>query len=376
MNRLILIGNGFDLAHGLKTKYEDFILYLLHKAITKIYHEKKFVLKHLFECERVYNNLTNLSLNELLFKLNSIKSCLNFIKTSDVKFKLSNDFSKRLFDNSLNNWIDIEELYFDELKQIYKGKYTKYSTDDYLTNLNEALNSLKSELLDYISIQVKNNEVLLNDDLCKSLYSPFNLNEFMNNNYSINNALKSSVDGKFYPQNIYFLNFNYTQTFKIYINSKNLYLTNSGIGDINSTFNNIHGQIDDLESMIFGYGDEIDDDYKLIEKSRKREYLAHIKSFKYLKNRNYRDLMNFIDNADFQVYIMGHSCGLSDRVMLKRIFENDKCKSIKIFYHEQDDNGYQDFTRKCFDIALHFDDNTLMREKVVPKDMSTALGKS
>lgn len=25
MNRLVLIGNGFDLAHGLKTKYEHFI---------------------------------------------------------------------------------------------------------------------------------------------------------------------------------------------------------------------------------------------------------------------------------------------------------------------------------------------------------------
>ena len=25
MNRLVLIGNGFDLAHGLKTRYEDFL---------------------------------------------------------------------------------------------------------------------------------------------------------------------------------------------------------------------------------------------------------------------------------------------------------------------------------------------------------------
>ena len=25
MNRLILVGNGFDLAHGLKTSYKDFI---------------------------------------------------------------------------------------------------------------------------------------------------------------------------------------------------------------------------------------------------------------------------------------------------------------------------------------------------------------
>ena len=29
MNRLIIIGNGFDLAHGLKTSYHDFILYYL-----------------------------------------------------------------------------------------------------------------------------------------------------------------------------------------------------------------------------------------------------------------------------------------------------------------------------------------------------------
>jgi hypothetical protein len=26
MNRIIIVGNGFDLAHGLKTKYEDFII--------------------------------------------------------------------------------------------------------------------------------------------------------------------------------------------------------------------------------------------------------------------------------------------------------------------------------------------------------------
>lgn len=29
MNRIILIGNGFDLAHGLSTKYEDFIKLVL-----------------------------------------------------------------------------------------------------------------------------------------------------------------------------------------------------------------------------------------------------------------------------------------------------------------------------------------------------------
>src|SRR5579859_6490908 len=33
MNRLILIGNGFDLAHGLKTDYNSFILWYLKKCL-------------------------------------------------------------------------------------------------------------------------------------------------------------------------------------------------------------------------------------------------------------------------------------------------------------------------------------------------------
>jgi len=39
MNRLILLGNGFDLAHGLATSYKDFILWYIEivlKRLTKI----------------------------------------------------------------------------------------------------------------------------------------------------------------------------------------------------------------------------------------------------------------------------------------------------------------------------------------------------
>ena len=36
MNRLILIGNGFDLAHGLKTKYADFIEWYRRECNTRL----------------------------------------------------------------------------------------------------------------------------------------------------------------------------------------------------------------------------------------------------------------------------------------------------------------------------------------------------
>lgn len=35
MNRLILVGNGFDLAHGLKTTYKDFIFWYLDECFNQ-----------------------------------------------------------------------------------------------------------------------------------------------------------------------------------------------------------------------------------------------------------------------------------------------------------------------------------------------------
>lgn len=32
-SRLIILGNGFDLAHGLKTSYGDFIKYIINESI-------------------------------------------------------------------------------------------------------------------------------------------------------------------------------------------------------------------------------------------------------------------------------------------------------------------------------------------------------
>lgn len=39
MNRLVLIGNGFDLAHGLKTSYADFIHWYWQQRIEKLANE-------------------------------------------------------------------------------------------------------------------------------------------------------------------------------------------------------------------------------------------------------------------------------------------------------------------------------------------------
>ncbi|MNT28108.1 hypothetical protein D3C72_1637710 [compost metagenome] len=134
----------------------------------------------------------------------------------------------------------------------------------------------------------------------------------------------------------------------------------------------IHGRVNTLEDPInFGFGDEMDDDYKSIENENNNDYLKNIKSFQYLHNSNYRRLLNWIETEKFQVYIFGHSCGLSDRTLLNTIFENKNCRSIKLFFHKSDtDDNYTELTHN---ISRHFNNKPLMRSKIVDKTICVQL---
>lgn len=123
------------------------------------------------------------------------------------------------------------------------------------------------------------------------------------------------------------LNFNYTQT------AEKLYAKNS----INEVIN-IHGELNNENNpIIFGYGDELDDDYERIERLQNNDFLENIKSIRYHKTRNYRKLLEFVALGPYQVFIMGHSCGNSDRTLLNTLFEHDNCLSIKVFYRQYED---------------------------------------
>lgn len=61
--------------------------------------------------------------------------------------------------------------------------------------------------------------------------------------------------------------------------------------------NHIHGKLgNDLNHIIFGYGDEMDDDYKTISKLNDNDYLTNIKSIRYLETDKYRKLLRFISS--------------------------------------------------------------------------------
>ncbi len=86
------------------------------------------------------------------------------------------------------------------------------------------------------------------------------------------------------PEHILALNFNYTPTFE------KLYAPCSEVEIIN-----IHGELKNTANpIVFGYGDELDDDYKEIEKTNDNDFLDNIKSVAYGNTDNYRRLLEFL----------------------------------------------------------------------------------
>ena len=91
-----------------------------------------------------------------------------------------------------------------------------------------------------------------------------------------------------------------------------------------------------------------------------------IKSIKYQESDNYRNVLGFIESAPFQVCIMGHSCGNSDRTLLNTLFEHKNCISIKPYFYIKQD-GTDNYLGLVQNISRNFTDMKLMRDRVVNK---------
>ena len=68
----------------------------------------------------------------------------------------------------------------------------------------------------------------------------------------------------------------------------------------------------------------------------------------------------------FQIIIMGHSCGNSDRTLLNTLFEHKNCVSIKPYFYVKED-GTDNYLDIIQNISRNFTDMKLMRDRVVNK---------
>ena len=428
MNRIILIGNGFDLAHDLKTSYRQFFDDFWQKIINEYNNRIIRLLNDSFENDFLRIPKAAYKFNER-FESPKCREFMELLKKESIEYTFKNNFLKVLSKKfHLKNWVDIEEEYYELVKEaMVRYKTTRDSKE--IEKLNEEFDRIKKELVKFLDYKTQN--IIPVKDFYRLFCDSFHLQDFpyskeellmdflrdsfnseshnSNNTTNYFNKLKDEIfkdrffinrnvntiedlielfkkndshkkdflEGKLriYPQRTLLLNFNYTKTealysdFSSYIKNKDTSWA-SDLPFINFDTIHIHGELNNTDNrIIFGYGDEIADEYKEIEKLNNNNFMKNMKSTEYANTDNYKRLSAFTDSDYFQIYIFGHSCGISDRTLLNTLFEHENCLSIKPFYYEYKDakteevkNNYQEI---AINISRNFEKKKAFREKVV-----------
>ncbi len=180
----------------------------------------------------------------------------------------------------------------------------------------------------------------------------------------IENYIKLFTNKK--HKNNIFLNFNYTNTL-------NKYLVK--LESITPAFNfqniQIHGRIfDESNPIVFGYGDENEDYFRIREYDN--AFTQFHKTHIYPLNSHKTELLNYLNNeTNILVNIFGHSCGISDRILLRTIFEHKNVKKIKVNYYQSgNSNNFQDLTSN---ITKTVSSNAILDEKLISMPYSSSM---
>ena len=302
MNRLLFIGNGFDIAHNKYTKYMDF----------------------LYTCAKLTNNNFDYTIPKDYEEKLKYTTTL-FIST----YKHDDDFIKDISNNiwinyfytcSKENWVDFE----NEIKSLCDTKsfYEHCSHEDQLNFYNEYQEKykrpiFKSDNFDFIDIdtltkhlnqliEILNKYLLIVDQMECNCYSP--------------NVLW------FAPTNV--ISFNYTNTFK------NIYFKDM---DENNYIDFIHGRIDENKNnIVLGFNKMNDDNYTV-------EYSDFLKIYQRVnKNVEIHNFNRFSYNVDSKSYstkhtysmFFGHSLDITDENIIKEAIRIS-CKVYILYYDER-----------------------------------------
>lgn len=177
MNRIVVIGNGFDKAHGLATGYKDFIDDYWNKFSAAIYggydrwqtktyggsirlnyYKDEFVefrvaYKHLNE---VRLNRDEVSLDDMLWNYNDVQEFIRLLNSKNdvcqiAKLTFKNKFFGHISGRcSLTNWLDIENEYYEKLKELLDEK-DRDERNQGVKRLNQDFEAVKKLLEKYLS---------------------------------------------------------------------------------------------------------------------------------------------------------------------------------------------------------------------------------
>lgn len=341
--KILLIGNGFDLAHGLPTSYKDFLdfckmvreLYT-YPIIDNEYNQKKLIdwntdktiKSKLLEC---YENRKNCFEDKITTQCKELDELYDCIKEN----VWINYFLER--EKSIGeNWIDFESEisnvvqaietlkgYIERDEDVLKIKDTKQQIIIYFLkiakkSLQDVFNLKRIDgFIEDISIEL--------DKLIRSL--EIYICEFVNEI----DIIKENDDIKTITPD-YVLSFNYSNTYeRIYGQSKEV------------TYDYIHGKADiennvDTCNLVLGIDEYLEDD-----KNDKLEFIAFKKFYQRIYKSTDSTYMKWVEQikkypeVNHNLFIFGHSLDKTDRDILKLLICNDNV-TTKIYYYRKNKN--------------------------------------
>lgn len=335
---ILVIGNGFDLAHGLPTRYMDFLEFIeeYNKYKNDFLNESDYIVcfKGLKESKsEIYNEINDLINKNRWFhhflKLKEYRSLNNRQTWIDFESEISKviqtlDKVKNRFENdsySEFNQVQLDEYEFEVLQYIleeskeisvYDCVFTLDQVEKYIQELMIDLNRLIRCLEIYLIYYVK------------SKYDKVQVKNFIND-------LK--IDRV--------LTFNYTDTYEYAY----------AYGATNVNFDYIHGKVTaehDLNScnLVLGIDEYLDGN----KKNSNIEFIQFKKFFQRIYKGTgcvYKDWIKLYferkeKNTNVQyklnLYFIGHSLDVTDKDILKELILCDGANTT-IYYHNQDALG-------------------------------------
>ena len=148
MNRLIILGNGFDIAHGLPTKYNDFITWYISEWYSYLETSYKhtesdrlctFSLKdHRISWKEFFQSYSTPKGEAFIGFLTRYPDVF-VLKYSSFMSRISNSIESR-------GWVDIENEYYNLLKEYVDAGESKLACE-----LNDQLDFIREKLTEYLS---------------------------------------------------------------------------------------------------------------------------------------------------------------------------------------------------------------------------------
>lgn len=328
MNILIL-GNGFDLAHGLKTKYSDFLEYCCkqfnrfptYKPTDKYYNN--LWIRHFINVQQKMGD-TWIDLEKEIYKVIQYLSQLPIINSLDYQRALIMNYDDRSF-----NFYNFEKYLVGSVGSIsskngYKRfePYNELQLKVYFDNPRGVVNFLYDQLREFTKLF----EYYLIDEVLNHIESE--------SKYRLSLKSIGVSEGS---KDVYILNFNYTDTCERFYKSKF-----SGYCDINIKPVYVHGKVENNDECNLVLGTQCFDklpahyvmpaDFNIFKKHNQRH--------KYNTIEEYQDLLHIIknsnDNTKRVFHVIGHSLDKSDFVILKHIFLAHQDSIINIYYHNEE----------------------------------------